>query len=313
MAKSPTSEPPSDLGDRPPMVIYVMGAGRSGSTVLGVALGNCGDVFYAGELEAWLRKSGVPNFGGSERAQFWEGVRQEVSGDDLFGDKAWRYLEYSLALFRVSRWLGRRRLRPRYRQIAKKLYHVIASSANTTHIVDTSHYPLRAHEMQQLNGIDLYLIYLSRDPLRVTASFERQDVTNPSKSLLAANAYLWLTHLLSVFVFLRHRADKRLLLHYEDLIADPEAVLHDLLDRVGIGARLPDLASLATGIPFQGNRLLESETIALRAGPASSFPYSCGASVTKVLQYPWKVVLARLGPKAPASTSDDRISRSRSY
>ena len=37
-----------------PRVIYIMGAGRSGSTILGVSLGNCADLVYAGELDKWL-------------------------------------------------------------------------------------------------------------------------------------------------------------------------------------------------------------------------------------------------------------------
>ncbi|HEX4467726.1 MAG TPA: hypothetical protein VH025_11110, partial [Solirubrobacteraceae bacterium] len=41
-------------------VLYVMGAGRSGSTILGVMLGNCEGIFYAGELDKWLPREGRP-------------------------------------------------------------------------------------------------------------------------------------------------------------------------------------------------------------------------------------------------------------
>jgi hypothetical protein len=292
----PASQPSTD--NRIPTVIYVMGAGRSGSTVLGVALGNCANVFYAGELEAWLRRSGNPNFGGAARTQFWNSVRQNVHGDDLFGDKAWRCLEYSLALFRVYNRPGRRRLRPRYGQTTERLYRTIASSAQATHIVDTSHYPLRANELQSLSGIDLYLVYLVRNPLSVVASFKRRDVTNVPKSLMATNAYLCLTHLLSIFVFLRHRTDRRLLLRYEDFSANPEPVMRDLLKWIGVSAPLPDLASLETGIPFQGNRLLESESIALRGGRSLALPSSCESWITKLFQLPWALAFSRLTPNA---------------
>ena len=304
MTRPLTSDESTPIGDRPPTVIYVMGAGRSGSTILGVALGNCANVFYAGELEAWLRRSGVPNFGGEARVKFWEGVSQSVNGQDLFGDKAWRRLEYSLAWFRVDSWPGRRRLQVRYRQIAKKLYRTISSSAKARHIVDTSHYPLRARELRRLNkDIDLYIIYLIRDPSNVVASFKRQDITNPSKSLLAANAYLYLTHFLSAFVFLRHQKDKRLLLRYEDLIADPEFTLRNILSWVDVSASLPDLACLRTGIPFQGNRLLQSEVIALRGGVVAA---STRSYITKLFQLPWTVALSRLGPKATIHTGEKR-------
>ena len=56
-------------------VIYVMGAGRSGSTILGVTLGNCERFFFAGELDKWLARSGVPQLEDAERIRFWSAVR----------------------------------------------------------------------------------------------------------------------------------------------------------------------------------------------------------------------------------------------
>lgn len=298
-------EPAVTVGDSPLSVIYVMGAGRSGSTILGVALGNCKDVFYAGELEAWLRRSGRPNFAGVERAKFWEGVRTDVGGRELFGDEVWRHLEYSLAWFRPHSWARRQRLRSAYRQVVIGLYRAIASSTGATYVVDTSHYPLRAREIQQLDDIDLYLIYLVRNPLSVVASFKRRDVTNASKSLLSTNAYLSLTHLLSIFVFLRHRADRRLLLRYEDLVANPERTMRCILDWAGASVPLPDLEALKTGIPFQGNRLLACEQLALRREPTSVSPGSRGLHITKLFQLPWTLVLSRLRPRAKLTPSTD--------
>ena len=63
-----------------PQVVYVMGSGRSGSTILGLALGNCDGVFYAGELDNWLVRSGTPVLGGLERTRFWSTVRDDVPG-----------------------------------------------------------------------------------------------------------------------------------------------------------------------------------------------------------------------------------------
>src|SRR5271154_7062919 len=131
----PTREFPAPSDVVRPKVIYVMGAGRSGSTIFGVALGNCEGIFDAGELEAWLRRSGVPNFAGSERTQFWSGVRKTVGDHDLFGDKAWLSLEHSSSLYRVDRWWARRRLRVSYRQLTERLLHAVASASGGTHVV----------------------------------------------------------------------------------------------------------------------------------------------------------------------------------
>src|ERR1700682_6281666 len=97
-----------------PKVIYVMGAGRSGTTILGVALGNCVDFVFAGELNQWLLKSGVPTHDGPERARFWETVRGDLDGAaELFGGQA-TCLERSSALLNIRKWPARRRLRRPY-------------------------------------------------------------------------------------------------------------------------------------------------------------------------------------------------------
>lgn len=278
-----------------PSVIYVMGAGRSGSTVLGVALGNCEGVFYAGELEAWLRRSGAPNFSGAERARFWSAVRDEVGGEDLFGNVSWRHFEYSMAPLMGSP-LRRRRLRRRYREVTGELYRAIAANAGATHVVDTSHYPLRARELRAIPDIDLYLVYLVRDARDVVTSFARHDVSNRPKSSLAANAYLFLTHLLSAAAFVRHRRDRRALLRYEDFIAQPEATITRIMNWAHVDAPTPDPMALDTGLAFQGNRLLDSTRIELKAKGEHRTSGSPAARLTQLLQLPWSLVLSLLRP-----------------
>ncbi|HEX3510312.1 MAG TPA: hypothetical protein VHT27_04345, partial [Solirubrobacteraceae bacterium] len=143
MSESASEEHPGEPdGGTRPRVFYVMGAGRSGSTILGVTLGNCEGVFYAGELDAWLARSGEPLIPGPEGDAFWADVRERVPGaGELYGREAQRSLERSLALLRVHRWPARRRLRSAYRRIAQDLYSAIAARAGADAIVDTSHYP----------------------------------------------------------------------------------------------------------------------------------------------------------------------------
>ncbi len=282
-----------------PQVIYVMGAGRSGSTIFGVALGNCTDIFDAGEMEAWLRRSGVPNFDGADRLNFWAGVRNQVGGADLYGDRAWLSLEHSSSLLRIDRWATRRRLRHRYRQIMEDLYRAIMDASGQPVMVDTSHYPLRVRELQALEGINLYLIYLVRDPHSVVASFNRRDVNQPSKSPVGTNLYLWATHLLSIFIFHRQPAHRRLLVRYEDFVANPQEMLREILGSIGVSDVPPDLSSLKTGIPFQGNRLLTSEVLPLRSDTG---PRPTKHVVTTLLQSPWTFIHTTLHPTAGSST-----------
>ncbi|HWA55191.1 MAG TPA: sulfotransferase [Solirubrobacterales bacterium] len=278
-----------------PKVVYVMGAGRSGSTILGVALGNCRGVFYGGELDAWLSRRGEPNFGGEDRERFWAKVKEEMGDtEDLFGGEAQRHIEHSAAAVRLGSRRARRRLRGRYREVAERLYGTLVAETGATHVVDTSHYPLRARELQALGGIDLYLVYLTRAPQAVVAAFERKEIKQPPKAPWATNVYLYATHLLATAVFLRHPRERRAYLRYEDFVSDPSRVLGELLARVDAPAELPDLGALRTGVPFQGNRLLREQEVALRVDEAKRLPRR---TLTQLIQAPWSALLPRLRPR----------------
>ncbi len=296
MQRRTTSKAAPATGTARPKVVYVMGSGRSGSTILGVALGNCDGVFYAGELDNWLVRSGTPVLGGLERTRFWSIVRDDVPGAyRLFGNGAQRDFERSFAPFRIHRWRARRRLRQGYHRVTEDLYRAIARAAGVTHVVDTSHFPLRARELQALAGIDLYLIFLVRDPRGVVDSFNlylnRNDMAERRLRVLSTNANLWLTHLLSVLVFLRQPRERRMLLRHEEFLADPEGTLRQVLDRVECAVALPDLTSLSTGLPLNGNRLLSSDVVSLKS---QTVALRGGSRVTMLLQLPWTAVFSRL-------------------
>jgi hypothetical protein len=280
-------------------VIYVMGAGHSGSSILGVALGNCEDFFYAGEVEEWLAKSGTARWGGSERTRFWSQVRDQVEvADDLFGGEVNRCVERSSAVLRIDRWPARARLRRRYGRIAEDLLLAISRAADAAHVVDTSHFPLRARELQRLRGIELYILFLVRDPQAVVASNVRNisshEVAERRFRILAMNANLWLTYLLSVPVFLSQPRERRLFVRHEEFIADPEGVLRQILDTVGSTAAIPDFSSLEIHAPLQGNRLLGSDAIALERSTLHTARWS---RVTMLLDV-WAPVFSRLRPSA---------------
>jgi hypothetical protein len=184
----------------PVKVIYVMCAGHSGSSILGVTLGNCSGFFYAGEVEEWLVSAGASRWGGADRRSFWNRVRERVGAGatDLFGSAANRCVERSSVLLRVDRWPARRRLLSRYRRVAEDLLRAISSEAGAPYVVDSSHFPLRARELEKIAGIELYLVFLVRDPQAVVASNVRHirahELAERRYRVLAMNCNLWLTH-----------------------------------------------------------------------------------------------------------------------
>ncbi len=276
-----------------PKVVFVMGTGRSGSTILGIALGNCADVFYAGELNWWWGTKGKPSFPGAERARFWSAVREEVT-PELSGPQA-RSLEQSSALLRVGDWRAQRRLHAPFRRVSEDLYRAIARVAATTYVVDSSHFPRRAWEMQKLDGIELYLLFLVRKPKNIVASYSEDDVVFPQFNAINTNGYLWLTYLLSLFVFLRQPRDRRLLVSYEAFASDPEGVLTDILDWIGCSAAIPDLSALNTGVAYRGSAelLKNRDVVAFESRPPRR---SRGSRLVALLNFPWTVVFSLLRP-----------------
>ncbi len=269
-----------------------MGAGRSGSTILGVALGNSEGVLFAGELDKWFAREGRPRRDGARLHAFWEELLGEI-GDvsDVFAART-GWLERSSGLLDPRKWRTRQRLRARYRSVSQQLFLALARTAHATHVVDTSHYPLRARELQALEGIELYLLWLVRDPQSVVASLGRRDVAERHFGLAAANSYLWLTNLLSLPVFLRQPRERRMLVRHEDFVADPRRTIAEILRLAGgVSTRVGDLERLRTGVPFHGNRLVGNEVVSLKAHPETPARRS---RVTVLLQLPWRAVFAWL-------------------
>jgi hypothetical protein len=284
-------------------VIYIMGAARSGSTILGVTLGNCEHTFFAGELRGWLETDGVPGVGGEKRMEFWSAVRAQIEPPQMLSGGEAQKVERTLSLLHPGNWPKRARLLARYRQVADDLFATVARTAGVTHVIDSSSYPLRARELKKVAGIELYLIYLVRNPHSVIASF-----TGPewrfSGSPLRTNGYLWLTTLLSSVVFLGHRRDRRVFVRHEDFIADPETVLRSVLDCAQLDVELPELSALDSGIHYGGNRLLRhGEVAALRSAP--ELP-ARRLLMTTLLQRPWQPILALLRPAARTASRSPR-------
>ena len=281
-------------GSARPQVLYVLGAHRSGSTILGVTLGNCEGVFFAGELHAWQYLEGTSSVPGDGCEELWERVREGVpDGAALFGAETQLLVDRTSSLLRPRRLRRLRELRGPYRRVAGQLYQSIAAETGASHIVDTSHYALRARELQQVEEIDLHLIFLVRDPHEIVESRGPEGTRLEPRSPLRMNFELWATYLLCLRVFLRHPRERRMFVRHEDFVADPDSVVRQILDRTGSSASLPDTNALEVGCPLQGNRFLKGRgTIALRPpGPRRARR----RRVTTLMQLPFRAIFRGLG------------------
>jgi hypothetical protein len=129
---------------------------------------------------------------------------------------------------------------------------------------------------------------------------DRDDVPERRLGVLTANAYLWLTYMLSLVVFLGHPRDRRLFVRHEDFLDRPAQVVSEILEQIELPPDPPDLRALRTGLPFHGNRLIRTEQTAFKRPTEELMQES---RITAVLQFPWAVIFSRLRPAARVRAS----------
>ncbi len=263
-------------------VLYTMGAGRSGSTVLGIALGNLGSVFYAGELFAWPLFGGKPKTEKKPTLAFWKKVGEGISDRERhFQAPYHRRLEHPSALVRPWVFLGSELARDHARYHAEFFARIEAESGAEV-IVDSSHYPLRLVKLRKIPSLDVFVIYLVRDPRQVISALQKETQRSQPMHPFKANIYCLTVWLLSLIAYLSTPAARRIKVRYEDFTRDPDAAVQKIADRFGIEDDLHDFDDLEVGHVFQANRIRHLEVVSVR-NEASELNLSRGWSLASTL------------------------------
>ncbi len=273
-------------------VIYVMGAGHSGSTLLDIILSNHPNIVSVGELYKLHRSGfirtdqrrcscGLP----IHECLYWCNVRdawiEKVGTDDFAGYVKLQYrYEFLSSSWGRLLWNGQIPS-PEFQGYMKKtaaLYEAIQEISGKSVIVDSSKSPRRAYALALNPDIDLRLIHLVRDG-RACAWSHLQ----PRKKNIAAgipkNFPVTPTHrttrnwissnLQSEWVLKRQAKEFRQRVRYEDFTREPSAVLE--LIGTTVGENLNCLAQgLTANHPMEighsagGNSVRMSQTITLK-------------------------------------------------
>ncbi len=258
-------------------LVYVMSAGRSGSTVLDTVLGNHPQIESVGELASLHRAYARDEFCACRRrtpeCPFWSEVWARWR--EVVGERALAAYPVLQARFERLRRLPLL-LAPgppsaalaAYRATTLALLESIARVAGKTTVVDSSKSPARAVALAGAPGLELALIHLVRDCRGVafsrTKSFERapeEGLENAVRPVSVGNtAWSWLAFNLVAGLVRRHAGARATLLRYEDVVATPGPAL----DRLGgfLGLDFGDLtrclgagSELAVGHTVSGNRV----------------------------------------------------------
>lgn len=275
----------------PRKVIYVTGYGRSGSTLLDIALGSHPRIFGAGELTALARhvwENGEYCACGAQvrNCGFWQQVvagwtvgavdqEQTLRGianrqRRLEGLMSWR----RLASKRFTPWLTG------HLEQLGRLFDGIAAQFGVDDpiIVDSSKLPGRGFVLAATPGIQLYVVHLVRDARGVAWSLSKphsrsieQGVQRDLHPKPAAYVALRWSVVNLAAELLRARAGKgqSMRIRYEDFVADPAAALQDIAEMCG--AEWNEAADAAARSPLNpahqvaGSRHRTSRDLQIRA------------------------------------------------
>lgn len=279
-------------------IIYILGAGRSGTTLLEILLGNVSTIFSCGELNRYPKRRGIPPQRdiASPPYQFWQHVKAQLpsSEEDIIQLEALHYqYEYHSGLIRNLLGLQNRKPHIQYSTFIRRLYNAIFNTIPETIITDSSKYPGRALELAKLlsDEYELLFIYIKRNPINVVRSFAKKDIEQPSKNWLSANIYYFFVNLLCQYVL--HKLEKQhktVQVTYEELVNHPRAMLTTIqqafqIDLTDVMTKLEQGQALDTGYLFDGNRIRLKESIRLTPSD-SAVPYSLADKMTQFINYP---------------------------
>jgi hypothetical protein len=258
-------------------IIYIGGCGRSGSTILGLTLGNSDRTLDLGEVVDFARFEGKPNGfeAGSANYVFWQRIVSEVASD--IGECNWpelkrltaRYDSHAgLMLSLITCGLFPRRCRARYYDYISSLYRRIMNTEGVDVFVDSSKYPGRLYHLAEALGDgSITVVHLVRSPVDVARSL-RTTLQSAGKSWLAALTYYFAVNLMMNAVIRRARL-KHVVIRYEDFVDKPAETLRIIgqaarIDVESVVSKVMSEAPLERGYMFNGNRMRLLPRITLR-------------------------------------------------
>ncbi|WNJ19000.1 sulfotransferase [Pontibacter sp. G13] len=250
-------------------IVYLIGSGRSGTTLMDVAIGNAADVFSCGELNRYPKHKGIPT-GVTEcslSGSFWRAFTGRFAEDcdwDRQRNLHW-WFEYHLGA--IARVFGIQ-LYPHYseyKQFVSNLYSEIFDEIDESIIVDSSKYPGRALTVAELDDFEVVFVYIRRDPVSVVNSFSKTTTMQPSKSWLNANLYYFSTNLLAQWTLKKLRRKHRVAeIRYEDILENPVEVLSGIQGQIGVDLS-QSIRSVEMGTPWEVGALFEGNRIRVQS------------------------------------------------
>lgn len=279
------------FGRSPVRVIHLTGTGRSGSTLLGNAIGSLPGALSAGEIRFLLRR-GIGERGRCGCRELvvecpvWRPALEKTFGSIPTRDEAMR-LDAQLSDLvrrRRVRWWANGATSPEAEHLVDlhgRLIANLAEASGATTIVDSSKIATFGALLGRSALLDLKPVHLVRDPRAVAYSWQREVASQAvpgydgemERFHAGKAATMWLHSTVSVGTVFRRRGIEVVDVRYEDFVADPTAVLRRIAAFAGIAPETDfvrdGMLDLRTSHAVAGNpNRMRSGPVSLRADSA---------------------------------------------
>ena len=271
---------------QPTRVVYVSGTGRSGSTLLGNAIGSLPGALSVGEVKLGFRR-GVAEGGTCGcrlpvvECPVWRPALEATFGSVPSAAEALRIDAQLTATTRTRRvpwWLAGRssddvdELVDLFGRLLTELSRVSGSPV----LVDSSKLPSYGALLARSERLDVRVVHLVRDPRAVAYSWMRVSASqqvagfeedmerfSPTKSSL-----MWLESSGSTAALARRNGAALHVVRYEDLVADPARVLDGIAEFAGFSDEERDLSFIGTaGLELRTSHAVAGNPNRVRSGP----------------------------------------------
>lgn len=252
-------------------VLYIMGAGRSGTTLLDIVLGNQKELFSCGEINRFPIRKGIPPLlENKSRIEFWRKIKEELVNNFKIQDfnyliKLLDNFEYHFGYIKSLFYKSKTEYAD-YTKYLSDFFQIVFDNIDQDIIIDSSKYPGRLFQLSKLS-YNLKIIYLIREPSAVLKSFEKEKIEQPSKHWTFAIIYYFLVNLLcQMTLFFLNKDIKIIKIKYEEFIDKPTLTIRNIADTLELDLnnlihKLEKNEKLIVGNLFDGNRIRLQEEI----------------------------------------------------
>lgn len=241
-------------------LVYIMGTGRSGSTVLEILLGHGEDCIGVGELSKIVEDGIIDNKICScgtvfDKCMLWSEVLLVLGINDI-DIVRWAKLQKKIDwhdgfLRKIFNPLYAKDLND-YLSYNENLLNAIKKVSRKNIVIDSSKYAARALALSECNNIDLSIIWLTRSPKGLIDSFGKINKNEqPPKKPWAVVLYYFYVSISSLIVQKKNKK-KVIRVRYEKLLKDPELELFRIGEKCEI-----NLSSVVQKI--KNNQIFDTE------------------------------------------------------